>query len=126
MRTSRYFLVITREDDRRTLRRALYDHSRVVAEERDLPFGTYKGKTVSIVETVATDASQAEYLAAYQVGRLQSFGSIGTSREIFATYSAAEQEAGENYDAYPETIQAHDPYAALAAEFGTDRSEWTL
>lgn len=125
MTTRRYFLVRSRPDDKRVLERALYNHSRIAGAEENVPNGASAGKSVFIVETAADTDKEAAYLASYQVGRLGSFGSFGLS-EVFETYVAAEFEAGETWDAYPEMVHFVSPAQHLAREFGTDVSEWEV
>jgi hypothetical protein len=122
-----YTLVNTAERDRNTLKRALYDHSRVIAEEV-VPDGLYKGSLISIVETTATDEAHALYLSRYQAERLRSF-LFGV--RCYDSEGAAMDAADVEFGAFPEPVheknaaeQRHDAAVYLADEFGNDVSEW--
>lgn len=121
----RFYAVRTRPDDKRVVERALYNHTRIIAAEENVPNGHSAGRSVFILATVGESHEDADYLAAYQKGRLESFGSFGVG-QVFKNYPEAEFFAGDEWDAYPEMVQTITPAQYLAREFGTDESEWTV
>lgn len=125
MINQRFTAVRLRPDDLRVVERALYNHTRVISAEKNIPNGHSQGTTVVILATVGDSYEDADYIAAYQKERLESFGSFGVS-QVFTDYPAAEMFAGEEWDAYPEMVPALTPAQHLAREFSTDESEWTV
>lgn len=125
----RYFVTRSQPRDLASIKAALYDHTRVAGLEENITDGLSQGRTVTILETTSDSADRADYLAAYQAGRLQSFGGIGVS-QVFEIFGSAVMYAGEEYDAYPDMVHTRTPSQvaaeSLAREFGTDVSEWEV